>query len=227
MLDTPAELFRYFYVQLLNMFGTPAVWIESQETPPPRREPVDVSIVDQGRDAYDVIVSVLTLLIGAATVGVVVATAVIAWRALDDVKKTRHAQLMLSMREQWTQPTMVDAMELYGKYDNAAIQDLVRSLFLEEETGTDAELDTYHKLVSWPNLIEVVGVLWSEGAISTEAVYKMWGGSILRIWQAWEPTLPQLRKIPDVPPGALTHFQALARALEEHAAGKARVAEGA
>jgi hypothetical protein len=79
-------------------------------------------------------------------------------------------------------------------------------------------LELHYKLGLWPNLIEVIGVLWSEGAVDTSFVYRMWGPGILRAWTFWKEPVDHLREVGEFNAPVYRYFQRLAEALQTYAA---------
>lgn len=170
---------------------------------------------------------------GATAVGVVI-VAVTAWFALDslrDARRTRHAQLITEISRRWDEPLIIESVKLHSEHATDGIMALNQRLYLPPEHLDDeaaerrkADLDLYHKLCAWPNLIETIGVLQSEHAISPETIYKMWGAEIISAWQGWQQPCKQLREL-ESDPGVYYYFEAIAQEmlrLQEKAAAKRR-----
>lgn len=139
----------------------------------------------------------------AATLVIVVATAIFAVVGLLDARRTRHAQLVLSLNDQWKSPAILASREMYWTYSSpTAIVKLVEKVHgPDEPRATEQEQEDYEALSATPNLIELIAVLRSDKAITTDLVYRMWGGDILSIWFYWEnavPTLQRLTREPDL-----------------------------
>lgn len=102
-----------------------------------------------------------------ATLVVVIVTAWLAFRGLRDARQTRHGQLITELMREWTEPTVVDAIALHGKYTEREIIELVNKMFgPSEERAKDEELLDGGKLILVANMIETLGVLASEKAIT-------------------------------------------------------------
>lgn len=172
---------------------------------------VPVRIVSEGIDWPAWIAAVVTLI----TLIVVIVTARFAYRGLQDARHTRHGQLVTELSRQWLEPAAVEARALYGKgkYNAAAITALVERLFDPEKSASSKDRDDWAKLGLWANQIEALGVLASEKAITSEVVYKMWGGVILTSWPAWEAAIMRLRD-QDEEPDTFQYFEEIYREME-------------
>jgi hypothetical protein len=126
-----------------------------------------------------------------ATALILLITAFFALRGVEDARRTRHGQLVLDLTRQWDQPTVIEAGELHAALGKGAIVELLQRVFERQAQDTpsdpeiEADLETYWKLMAIPNLIDMIGVLESEGVISARLVHKMWGPLILSAWDAW------------------------------------------
>jgi hypothetical protein len=169
---------------------------------------LDVRVIDEGIDWLAWIEAVASLV----TLCVVVATAVFAYFALKDAKRTRHAQLATELIRHWTEPEAVKGRALYGagEYTAQDIADLVAKLFGPPGSAVTAdERSDWDMLALWANQVEFIGVLASEKAITPEVIYKMWGGGIQTAWKAWEPAVMRLREY-DGEPDTYQYFQEIA-----------------
>ncbi|MDQ3821680.1 MAG: DUF4760 domain-containing protein [Actinomycetota bacterium] len=150
----------------------------------------------------------------AGTFLVVVATGVVAYRALNDARETRHGQLITELMRDWTEPAAVAAHALHGRVTEKRIEELVTKAY--GPSGGEATADELHELETLmriANLIEALGVLVSEKAITTELVYKMWGGAVLTAWPKWDNPIRLLREY-DNEPDTFEHFEKLAEAVQ-------------
>jgi hypothetical protein len=154
-----------------------------------------------------------------ASVLIVLVAAVAAWRSLEDARRTRHAELVLKLNDQWS--GLSDSFKLYWKYPRDPLAALVDRLYgPNQPRATSSEQDDFEGLRASVNLIETIGVLRADGALTTRLIYRMWGGSILAVWLSWEAALPKLRsytKEPDM----LRGFEALSRDIQEMMQGRA------
>lgn len=119
--------------------------------------------------------------------------------AIDDAKTTRHAQLVLALDARWIDPAIRSAGKLYDSYTKQGLADLVEAIFDPAKRATTKptskqEAD-YWALASFADLIETIGALCADGAITEDVVYNVWGGPIADIWRAWELALPRLRAL--------------------------------
>ena len=135
--------------------------------------------------------------------------------AVKDAKRTRHAQLIVSLHEQWISDAVSASLRLYGRYTNEKLLELVGVNFdpnsLRQPTAE--QIADYESLAATANLIETIGVLCKRKMLTHDVVYDVWGGYIIITWRAWKDVLPRMQdylKEPDV----FTHFADLGRAME-------------
>jgi Domain of unknown function (DUF4760) len=172
---------------------------------------VPVELVNEGTDWAAWIAAGATAL----TALVVFVTAIAALMALGDAKRTRHGLLITEIEREWTAAGVVDSRMLSGEYSEKGIVALIDKLFGPgDEKPTEKELADFSTLALVPNLIESMGVLVSEEAITNEVVYKMWGGPILSAWDTWQDAITKLREH-DGQPDTFEYFEALARAMRK------------
>jgi hypothetical protein len=166
-----------------------------------------VKLVDQGIDWPAWITAGFTAV---AALGVLFAL----W-SLKDAKRTRHGMLMTEISRQWSDPVVVESLKLYGKHSEKRLVGLVDLLFGPpgETQTTDDDRNVFSSLAVLANLIESMGVLVSETTITDEIVYKMWGGTILVVWEAWDEAIPKLRKY-DGEPDTFKYFESIAHAMQ-------------
>jgi hypothetical protein len=178
-------------------------------------------MADQGTD-WPAWISALA---AAATLIVVVVTASVALRGLRDARQTRHGQLVTELMRDWTEPNMVEAIKLHGQYAEPKIVQLIDTIWgPAKRTPTEDEQRDYAKLILVANMIEALGVLASEKAITPEAIYKMWGGAILSAWPKWDTAINNLR-IYDKEPDTFIHFESLAAEIRRISAERKAAAK--
>jgi hypothetical protein len=178
---------------------------------------IQVKLVDQGIDWPAWVAAgatVLTLVVLAATARYAYRSARAGLGSLEDARRSRHAQLILALDQQWGSPSIIASMKLYGKYTDRGLGDLVERMFgPNQRQPTDKELSDYESLAAAANLVETIGVLCEEGAITHEVIYKVWGGSIVYVWRAWQDAVANLRRYLDEA-DAFVHFERTGRAME-------------
>lgn len=106
---------------------------------------------------------------------------------------------------------------MYRVIGEAGIVNLVTKLFDGATTPEAGDIDEYLKLTAWPNLVETIGVLESEGAITNDAIYKMWGAGIIDVWTAWDEAIVPLRSY-NRGRETYVHFERLAESMMKIAA---------
>jgi hypothetical protein len=142
----------------------------------------------------------------------------VAWFAIEDAKKTRHAQLVLALDARWTTPGIETAVKLYGSYTKQKLADLVGTMFDPAARAirepTKEETADYEGLAIVANLIETIGALCKTGAITPDVVYDVWGGPIVDVWRTWELALPKLRKLRDEQ-AIYEHFDHIGKTMQD------------
>jgi hypothetical protein len=139
--------------------------------------------------------------------------------ALEDARKTRHAELVTDLSRRWDEPLIAESRKLFGKKTAEELVEVVNEFYV---TGDND--DEYYKLTAWPNLIETIGVLESDGAISPEVIHQMWGGGIIVAWAGWCDAIQALRERAERPTTYL-NFGRLAEMMEGMEPGRVSEAE--
>jgi hypothetical protein len=133
--------------------------------------------------------------------------------AVDDAKKTRHAQLVLEIDKLWNAAAMVEAGKLYGRYSDEKLAQLVDRMFDRyAEAATPEEVEDYEALAALANLIETTGAIMADGGLTEGVIYDVWGGPIAEVWTAWEKALPRMREHLGEP-DLFRHFEDLGKAM--------------
>lgn len=181
-------------------------------------------MIDPGPDWTEITTAVST---GAATL-IVGVTALYASRQLKDARRTRHSQLILALDEQWK--TLGPSLKLCWKYPRDELARLIERPRRPGQTPLPSDLADYEGLREAVNLAETIGVLRADGALTTEVIYRTWGGTIYALWLSWETGLPKLRDYLGEP-DTLRGFEAVARdileIMEERAPGRRQPRGGA
>jgi hypothetical protein len=150
---------------------------------------------------------------------------IVALFGLWDSKKTRHGALVTELSARWDDFPVSESLQLFSQHGPHGVIELVERVYTGTTIDT-ADLSLLSRLTRFPDLIEAVGVLWDEGVIALEVVYKMWGPQILVAWLVWEQPVARIREL-DAYPIAYRYFEKLAEALEkEWAKDPAAVAAG-
>ena len=104
---------------------------------------------------------------------------------------------MLDIGTTWSSREIARSKELLGTHSTPGITALVDSLWgptpIRDPKARQAALEEYFELARWPNLIQLIGGLAVEDAITPRAIYSLWGGGILSAWDGWEQPIRQLR----------------------------------
>lgn len=106
---------------------------------------------------------------------------------------------------------MRESITLYSVHEPSGINDLLEKLYHVQGAAPlkREDVDLYSKLELWPGLIDTIGVLYDEGAISADVVYKMWGPEFISAWEAWATAVEKLRDL-DRTPVAFRYFEQIA-----------------
>jgi hypothetical protein len=189
---------------------------------------IDLSAVE-----WATILNAVGTLLSAVVLG---ATAIYAYRsarsalrALEDSRRTRHAQLVTDLSRRWDEADTVESMMAYSAHGPSGISDLARRLYgasKNDPPAKEKDLRLFNTLTRWPTLIETIGVLNSEGTISSDVVYKMWGPGIVAAWKAWSGPADTLRHLDGYPASTFPYFQQLAETLEKRAEAEKNEGKG-
>lgn len=179
--------------------------------------------IDLSAVAWATILIAFGTLASAAILGI---TAVYIYRSaqnalltLEDARKTRHAELVTDLSRRWDEPLIEDSRKLFGRVTSEELVEIVNEFY---DTGENDHV--YYKLIAWPNLIETIGVLESDGAISPEVIHQMWGGGIIVAWAGWCDAIQTLRDRAERPTTYL-NFGRLAEMMEGMEPGRVSEAE--
>jgi hypothetical protein len=152
------------------------------------------------------------VLLGSALAGV---------SSLWDARRTRHATLMADLARRWSEPAAVESRLLFGEYGSENLAELIERVYANNLTTSD-DLNAFWKLSAFPMLIEQIGVLHAERAISSRVVYRMWGSSIAADWDSWRDHVRRLREL-ERRSGVYTFFERLAGEMRQQIAADERV----
>jgi hypothetical protein len=149
-------------------------------------------------------------------------------RALDDAKQTRHGQLVVETLRDWSTREAEEAHALHGQLTEENLIALTDRLFetpsgRPSHKGLEEDLKSWSTLVRVANLIEALGILVSEGALTSEVVYKMWGGPILEAWPKWDEAVKRLRRYIKEP-DQFIYFEKIALEMQEINAARKNLA---
>jgi hypothetical protein len=147
-----------------------------------------------------------------------VGVALAGW-AFWDSRKTRDGELLTDLSRRWDETATVDSMRAYSTGGGPSrIIDLAKKLYEASEDdppAAEGDLREFDTLNRWPSLIETIGVLRSQGAITTKAVHKMWGPAIIAAWEAWEAPVKTLRALDGYPSSTFPYFEKLAKKMQK------------
>jgi hypothetical protein len=119
---------------------------------------------------------------GSLAIGVLVA-----WVALYDAKRTRHAQLVSDFSLRWDSEEILKSVQLGRKFQSDGLAELATKLFGPNAARPpDPEnAENWATVCKWSNLLETVGVMVAERNLPRRTVFRMWGGNILSAWTLW------------------------------------------
>ena len=134
-----------------------------------------------------------TAIATAVTATILFATAMVAGFALRDAKRTRHGQLITDIWARYDEPEILASRREYPLHGPQGISDLIERLWSDDPTNDDIVL--YDQLSRWPALIEMLGVLYDEKALTLDVIAKAWGIHIIDAWRVWEKPTKKLRTL--------------------------------
>ena len=116
-------------------------------------------------------------------------------------------------------PEAIASQGLHAKLNERDIIDVVDTIFRRSDSPPSAEelteaLETWRQILRVANLIEALGVLVSTNALTSDVVYKMWGGAILSAWSRWDEAVKRLR-VYDGEPDTFIHFEEISLKVQE------------
>jgi hypothetical protein len=147
--------------------------------------------------------------------GILAIGVLLAWYALFDAKRTRHAQLVSDFSLRWDSQEIIEAVGVSRNIGSDGLFQLATDLFgpgaaRPADPQKAADWSTASK---WCNLLETVGVMVEEKNLPRRTVFRMWGGNIRGAWTLWAKCAEVQRedlKDHDI----LQYFQKLAGAME-------------
>ncbi len=152
----------------------------------------------------------------------IVITAFIALLALWEGRRTRHGQLIVVLNARWDDQAVIDSAAHFRLWGSDNTTDLVEALWSDDVTERDEQdLKDWYDLSIYPNVIEAIGLIQAEGAISIELVDKLWGKNIIDAWEGWRKPIIRLREVTDTKE-VWIGFQEVAERLEVYRARKKR-----
>jgi hypothetical protein len=136
-----------------------------------------------------------------------------------DARKTRDGELVIELSHRWNEPATVESRQAYSNERASELADMIDRLYPEvgvanQIQATPEDVELFQTLVRWPSLMETIGVLRDHGAISTEAIFKMWGYSIASAWETWKDAVSVLRDRASYP-GTFRYFEDVAEAMRD------------
>jgi hypothetical protein len=159
--------------------------------------------------------------VAVATAVATAALALAGWIALislKDARRTRHAAIIADLSRRWDEPRATAARRRTGDYEPAALRDLVLRIYRPDPSSTEAErladVEELFRLGRWLNVLETVGVLYTEKALSDKVIFKLWAGQLVSAWAKWEPTILTMRDL-ERRPGIYENFEKLENRMRQ------------
>ncbi|HZT45089.1 MAG TPA: hypothetical protein VFA24_02820 [Gaiellaceae bacterium] len=113
--------------------------------------------------------------------GVLAVGVFVAWVALSDAKKTRHAQLVAEFSARWDSRAILLSLRLGRDYGPVGLAELADKVLGVDSPDAD-NLRDWYRVSEWSNLLETIAVMVKDGALPSRMIYRMWGGTIITAW---------------------------------------------
>jgi hypothetical protein len=158
---------------------------------------------------------------------VLAGAAIVALLNLRDARRTRHAGIVTDLSRRWDEPLAMDSRRLNASYDTDGLRDLIALYYAQRGTPKRAQqkdVEAFFDLQGWINLIETIGVLRSERAVSARVIFKLWGATIATTWEKWELPIKDMRRLEEHP-GVYKNFERLAKSMSRRMWWERLVAE--
>lgn len=152
----------------------------------------------------------------AAFTGVVALGVLLAWKQLRDTRKTRDAEIVHKLMQQWDSPRMIEAKRLIASYTGRHAVERMAEDFKQadaRQTG-DFFLFTYHL-----NFWEQVSLSYGDDRTTLRLIDTIFGDELWRAWANWQPVL-ELRYGPNSNVGG--KFRATFKKLQRQAKWRLR-----
>jgi hypothetical protein len=147
---------------------------------------------------------------------VLAVAAIAALANLIDARRTRHAHIVTDLSRRWDEPAATDARRRSGDYDAAALVALIERVYRPPLDATEAEreadVEELYRLGRWLNVLETVGVLYTEKTLSERLIFKLWAGQFAAAWEKWESAISLMRDL-ERRPGIYGNFQEVAERM--------------
>jgi hypothetical protein len=130
---------------------------------------------------------VLSSISAAVAAAVVLAGLVIAYRQLQEMARSRNAQLLTDYMTRWDAAALVEARMLAASFGSRdALCNNVERLYKDNDPK-------YYVLMRVPTFFENVATLEESGGMSTELIRKHFGRLVFDAYYFWEPSITFLR----------------------------------
>jgi DNA-binding XRE family transcriptional regulator len=148
-----------------------------------------------------------------------IALATAAWIALiqlREVKRDRHAQVLMHLFERWNSELIVEALQAEGQLTKAELAEVVVTAWTStNDKEADKATSQLALMLRIPDYFEALAVLMDVSKLSPQTVGEIYKGMVLVEWEFWGPAIDKLR---DTSIGgdefAYTWWQRLAREME-------------
>jgi hypothetical protein len=132
-------------------------------------------------------------LVGVGTI----ALAGAAWIALiqlREVKRDRHAQVLMHLFQRWNSTLILEALQAEGKLTKSELAEVVLTAWTsEDEEAADKANQDLALLLRIPDYFEALAVLMDVARLEAQTVGEIYKGIVLVEWDFWEEALVKLR----------------------------------
>jgi hypothetical protein len=126
--------------------------------------------------------------------------------------RSRLATQMSELSRRWDEAPLIEARTVITKYSSEEIRGRVQYFF--ETSDQDSSSRELFALLRMPDFFEDLAVMVKKKAFSFGLVKESLGGTVVIMWEAWEPAVRWLRENEGYDP-SYKNFEALAKRMQK------------
>lgn len=124
----------------------------------------------------------------AAFTGIVALGVAFAWVQLLDTRRTRDAEIVLQLMEQWDSPRMIEARRLVASY---AGPDSVKRMADDYRKSRASQIGAYFLFTYHLNFWEQVGQAFGKNRRALKIIWVMFGDNFTHAWITWDAVIKE------------------------------------